>query len=382
MTIYEEYEDKLPPKALEEIKNKTQDMKKGKTENILERAVKKYEERKADPGEPVGTVSGQSFGESATQMTLRTFHFAGLAEGVSVVQGLPRLEELLEARKSPKAEVCRIKLKKEDENNREKAAEIAGRIEETTTEDIAEVKEKFNEEKIIVKFNEEKLKEKDLTVEEAAGKIKDKIRKKPEKIEDNKAVFNPKSSNLKSLRRYTKKVKNAYIKGIEGIKRATIVEKEDKEGETRYEIHTDGTNLKEILKLDEIDSQRTNSNSIREIKKVLGIEAARRMLFQEIKQSIEKQGLDIDQRHMMLFADTITRKGELHAMGRHGISGEKKSVLGRAAFETQMKHLLKAAQKGETDPLKGVAETTIVGQEMPLGTGSVNLRMTPKKPSD
>ncbi len=99
-------------------------------------------------------------------------------------------------------------------------------------------------------------------------------------------------------------------------------------------------------------------------------------------ESIEKQGLDIDQRHMMLFADTITRKGELHAMGRHGISGEKKSVLGRAAFETQMKHLLKAAQKGETDPLKGVAETTIVGQEMPLGTGSVNLRMTPKKPSD
>lgn len=377
MTIYEEYKDKLPPKTIEKIKEKTNDMNKKKTKKVLEKALDTYKKKKVPPGEAVGAVAGQSFGERATQMTLSTFHVAGLSKGVSVVQGLPRLEELMEVRKTPKAEICRIKLKEKYEKDREKAKQVAEDIEEIKVEEVAKVEERLNEEKIAVIFDEEKTKKHGINIEKATNKIKSKIRKKPEKLENNTAVFNPKSSNLKSLRRYTSKIKDTRIKGIKGIERATLVEKEDEKGKTTYEIQTDGTNLKQILKKEEINSQKTNSNSIRETKKILGIEAARNLLFREIKESIEKQGLSIDERHMMLFADAITRRGELNAIGRHGISGKKQSVLGRAAYETQMKHLLNAAQTGEKDPLEGIAERTALGIEMKAGTGSVNLRMNP-----
>jgi DNA-directed RNA polymerase beta' subunit len=71
----------------------------------------------------------------------------------------------------------------------------------------------------------------------------------------------------------------------------------------------------------------------------------------------------------------MTSKGEVKQIGRHGISGQKSSVLARAAFELTIQHLVNAAVKGETDPLKGVIENIIVGQSMPLGTGSVELFM-------
>ncbi|MBS7638543.1 DNA-directed RNA polymerase subunit A'', partial [Candidatus Bathyarchaeota archaeon] len=91
---------------------------------------------------------------------------------------------------------------------------------------------------------------------------------------------------------------------------------------------------------------------------------------------LEEQGLDVDIRHVMLVADIMTNSGEVQQIGRHGISGEKSSVLARAAFELTVQHLVNAAVKGERDPLKGVVENIIVGQSMPIGTGSVELFMT------
>jgi len=124
-----------------------------------------------------------------------------------------------------------------------------------------------------------------------------------------------------------------------------------------------------------VDPTRTITNNIHEIEKVLGIEAARQALINEIMNVLEEQGLDVDIRHVMLVADLMTRTGTVKQVGRHGVTGEKPSVLARAAFEVTVKHLLDAAARGERDELKGVAENVIIGQLIPLGTSMVKLIM-------
>ncbi len=374
--IYQKYEEELPEKLLEETKKETKDLNQKQTEKVMEEVLKEYKKRQVEPGEAAGAIAAQSIGERATQMTLKTFHVAGLSEGVSVVQGLPRLEELIETRKTPKKEVCRIRPKKEIEKNKEKVVKIAKKIEETKTNDIGKVEEDLVEEKIIIKPDMEKIEKLGIEMNEIAEKIKEKIRRKPEKIEKDKIIFKPKASTLKSLRRYVEKAENTRIIGIEGIEKATLVEKEEN-GETRYEIHTDGSNLKEVLKTDDIDPEKTDSNSIPEIYKTLGIEATRKMLYKELMEITEEY--NINKRHILLISDALTRSGRPTPIGRHGISGEKESVLARAAFEEQIKHLLKAAQKGEKDELKGVAENIIVGNPIPVGTGMVDLRIDLEK---
>jgi len=110
---------------------------------------------------------------------------------------------------------------------------------------------------------------------------------------------------------------------------------------------------------------------------VLGIEAAREAIIREIKNVLDEQGLDVDIRHIMLVADIMTWTGKVRQVGRHGVTGEKESVLARAAFEVTVRHLYDAAARGELDELKGVTENVIVGQIVPVGTGMVTLQMKP-----
>jgi len=160
------------------------------------------------------------------------------------------------------------------------------------------------------------------------------------------------------------------LKGIKGIKRV-LIQKENDE----YILHTDGSNLLEILKIKGIDPYRIYTNNISEIADVLGIEAARAAIIREAFQVLDQQGLDVDVRHVILVADLMTSTGRIRQIGRHGVSGEKSSVLARAAFEVTVKHLLDAASHGEEDALEGVTENVIVGQPIPLGTGIVELFM-------
>jgi len=99
------------------------------------------------------------------------------------------------------------------------------------------------------------------------------------------------------------------------------------------------------------------------------------MIIQEAHNTLSEQGLNVDLRHIMLVADVMTADGTVRAIGRHGVSGEKSSVLSRAAFEITVNHLLLASQRGEIDVLDGVAENIIVGQPVSLGTGAVELVM-------
>ena len=128
-----------------------------------------------------------------------------------------------------------------------------------------------------------------------------------------------------------------------------------------------------------MDKKRTSTNSIQEIYEVLGVEAARNSIIDEASKTLDEQGLTVDIRHIMLVADLMTNDGDVKAIGRHGISGRKSSVLARAAFEITAAHLLHAALTGEVDHLDGVAENIIVGQPVTLGTGAVNLVYAPNR---
>ena len=128
-----------------------------------------------------------------------------------------------------------------------------------------------------------------------------------------------------------------------------------------------------------MDRQRTTTNSVFEIYSVLGIEAARTAIIEEANRTLSEQGLNVDIRHIMLVSDVMTNEGVIQAIGRHGISGRKSSVLARAAFEITAAHLLRAAITGEVDELKGVAENIIVGQPITIGTGAVKTIYAPPK---
>ncbi len=142
-------------------------------------------------------------------------------------------------------------------------------------------------------------------------------------------------------------------------------------------IYTEGSNLEGVLGIPGADPARTTTNSVFEIYKVFGVEAARAALILEASRTLSEQGLGVDIRHLMLVSDVMTNEGDIRAIGRHGISGKKTSVLARAAFEITAAHLLRAAITGEVDELKGVAENIIVGQPITLGTGAVNLIYRP-----
>ncbi len=135
----------------------------------------------------------------------------------------------------------------------------------------------------------------------------------------------------------------------------------------------EGSDLERVLKVKGVDAIRTRTNNIYEVAETLGIEAARNLIIHEATETLGEQGLDVDVRHIMLVADIMTADGEVKQIGRHGIAGEKASVLSRAAFEVTTVQLLNAAVRGDVDALRGVTENVIVGQPIRLGTGDVEL---------
>jgi DNA-directed RNA polymerase subunit A" len=338
--------------------------------SIIEDCIKTYESSRVDPGEAVGTVAAQSLGEPGTQMTLNTFHYAGVAD-INVTLGLPRIIEIVDARKDPDTPVMRIYLDEESRASREKAEEIVKEIEGTTIESISKsLKIDVINMAIVVELDTYKMEKQGLTI----GDIKEKLYKlkKVETIEDEDNFLTLKAGDvsLMELRKFFNRVRSHQLKGIKSVKRALI----KKEGE-EYVIYTEGSNLGEAFKIPGVDITRSISNDIHEIQRVLGIEAARRSIVDEIKKTLEEQGLEVDIRHIMLLADLMTMEGEIKQIGRHGISGEKSSILARASFEVTTNHLMKAAKFGEIDPLSGVTENVIIGQPIPLGTGNVKLIM-------
>ena len=364
---------KVPVKIKNELRQKLRVVKtklsKEKLDTILAAVEQKYEEAQVEPREAVGIVAAQSIGEPGTQMTMRTFHYAGVG-AIYITLGLPRIIEIVDARKKLSTPTMKVKLVSEFASERNKAGKIAMEIEETHIRDIAKVKAAIDDMSVWIVLNATELKRRYIMSEEVEQTIKDiGTDLLVDVVGDGKLRIHVKDRSYHDLLRLEAKVSNTLVKGIDGIKRALV--RRDPSGE--YVLYTEGSALKKVLKVDGVDSRRTTTNNINEISDVLGIEAARNAIIEEMASTLDEQGLDVDPRHITLIADTMTMDGEVKQIGRHGIAGEKASVLSRAAFEVTVDNLLEAAMHGETDALKGVTENVIVGQPIKLGTGAIEL---------
>jgi DNA-directed RNA polymerase subunit A" len=323
-----------------------------------------------DSGEAVGIIAAQSIGEPGTQMTMRTFHYAGVAEQVPL--GLPRLVELVDARKEPKTQLTDIYLDKDISKSRDKALEIANNIEFIKFGDVCKLFENFESQEIRIKIDMNLLKMKAIEIKELMGVIQLIFEKSVKiKSKDNKIIIKL-DTTYQKLRKLSIKLASAPLKGVKGVTKANIIE-DRKTGE--YFIRVAGSNFSEIRKIKGVDFSRIYTNNVRELEKLLGIEAARMALYKELKQVMDLQGLTVDSRHIMLLADAQCARGFIEPVGRHGLSGRKSSVFARAAFEETVKHLVNASIEGEIDKLTGVTENIIIGQTINLGTGKVRLVM-------
>ena len=345
-----------------------------KLKYIVEKALEEYAKNLIDPTEACGIIGAQSIGEPGTQMTMRTFHYAGVAE-INVTLGLPRLIEIVDARSSPSTPMMNIYLRDEYRVNPDLAKEIANKIEITRLTDVADIEMDLVNITIAIKPNKKTMEKKGIVIDELLDRVQS-VRKLSAKIEKETVKVTLDEPGYKILQNTNETLKNLKIKGIDGIKRV-IIRKEPNEG---YVIYSEGSNLKEVLDIEGVDPYRTTTNDIHAVARELGIEAARNMIIHEANATLSEQGLNVDMRHIMLVADVMTADGTVRAIGRHGVSGEKSSVLSRAAFEITVNHLLLASQRGESDELNGVAENIIVGQPVNLGTGAIELVMNTRKP--
>ena len=340
---------------------------------ITEKAAEMCERRRMDPNESVGIMAAHSIGEPGTQMNMRTFHYAGVAN-VNVTSGLPRLIEIVDARRvpsTPSMTVPLVGIAAEDENV---ARHVSYEIETTTLLNVATLETDITNMRLIVRPDPRRMDDRGITMDDIYDRLnKIKVLRGLVQIEGYDIIITSDEPSYKKLQQIFDAAKTAKIKGIDGVSRAVL----SKEGST-WKIITEGSNLKEVMKVQGVDATKVKTNSILEVADVLGIEAARNLLINEGRDTLSAAGT-VDIRHIMLVADLMTNDGYVKAIGRHGISGRKSSVLARAAFEITAPHLLHAAMNGEVDNLEGVAENIIVGQPVTLGTGAVNLIYTPKR---
>lgn len=331
------------------------------------------------PFEAVGVIAAQSLGEPGTQMTMRTFHYAGVAEHVPT--GLPRLIEIVDAKKAPKKPITDIYLKSAYSRNQTEAEKIAAEISSIPINHVAQVADNLLERRILVRYSEKEGKALGVTfamvkkaLQEFEGMYRINDEKKAIIIQPKKKKAEDKEITARSVRKLSNKIRGIIVKGVKGLERAVVVK-----GPDGYFIRAAGYNVEGALANPAVDVKAIYTNNIKEIERIYGVEAARNAIVKEIKDVMEMQRLFIDVRHIMLIADAMTFCGEVKSIGRHGLSGEKVGVLGRAAFEETIKHLIDATVSSVEEKLIGVTENIIVGQTVPVGTGKIRLIMKAPK---
>lgn len=335
-----------------------------------------------EPGCAVGAIAGQSIGEPGTQMTLKTFHFAGVAS-MNITLGVPRLKEIINASKNISTPLIKAEIDNENYKNYQsmeqdydsvtEAYTIKGRIEKTYLRDIcSSLNEHYGSEELSLEIEIDFATITNLKLELTMDMIKTAI------SQENKIPIEHIMSRLNKIEIYInkdyyiynsvkRKILNTKISGIRTVTRCVV--NEDKPAE--YSLIIEGMGLLQVLGTQGIKTATTNN--IMEIAEVLGIEAAREAIINEVLYTMEKHGITIDKRHVDLLADTMTYKGEVLGITRFGIKKMKLSTLMLASFEQTSDHLFDAAMKGKKDLVKGVSESIIIGNHMNIGTGCVDL---------
>ena len=381
------------------------------------------------PGEQVGIIAAQSIGEPSTQMTLNTFHLAGVAAKSNVTRGVPRLKELLKVTQNPKAISLSISLKPEFRGSKEKARQVAQDLELTLLKDItiktavyydpSDTESTIEEDRELLAFYKlfEAEAEGNEGAEEAPAQTwsgwllrlemdRDRMFRKNISMDDvayvlrtrfgealhlvysdynsNKLIMRMRLpemmksglDDLVALKKFQSRIINGIVfRGIPGIKSVTFREDKDllelEDGAykqvTQYVLDTDGSNFLQVMNHPYVDATRISSSHVHDIYPVLGIEATRAVLINEITTLFEEAG--VNNRHLGLLCDVMTRAGRLMPADRHGINKTDIGPLAKASFEETEKILLNAALFGEMDPVTGVSSNIMMGQPIRGGTG-------------
>ena len=367
-SIYDEYND-IPVSLMDEIKELTKGLEQNEKKKVLNRVRDEYNKAKISPGEAVGIVTAESFGEPGTQMILRVFHFAGVAE-MSLSLGLARLIELFDARKTPSTPLTTIYLRHGYKSDLDKVKLIAASIKETDLKDITdEFSFNLTQFRIEVSLNKKEMRELKITETQVINILKENFKELDIKADDSMLKIKPKEKeSLTILYKLKERLKDVTMKGIKGVAQVTSVKKE-----SEYVIYCTTDNLKKVFEVEGVDITKTVANNPFVIADLLGIEAARQIIINEAIEVIKNQGLDIDIRHILFLADVMTNTGIIKGVTRTGITSEKESVLARASFETPIKHMVNASLVGEEDNLNSVIENVMLNQPVPLGTGLPDL---------
>ncbi|KAK9920884.1 hypothetical protein M0R45_029422 [Rubus argutus] len=370
-------------------------------EVFLDTCISRCHSKKIDAGTAIGAIGAQSIGEPVTQMTLKTFHFAGVAS-MNVTLGVPRIKEIIDGAKNIKTPIITTVL--ECDNNAMIARMVAGRIGSTNLGQVAksiDIKMTPRKASIVIKLDMIMIRDAQLSIDvdvvkESILKVP-RIKLKQENIEvpDNESLEVCPQDKTRGrlhfeLYRLKSILPNVIVKGIATVQSVIIDESEvkkdkedtavkgadvvDKREVKKYRLFAEGKGLLAVMNTEGVDACKTTSNDIIEVQQTLGIEAARICIIEEIKYTMKQHGMNIDDRHMMLLADVMTSRGQVLGMTRFGLQKMDKSVLMGASFERTDDHLFTACVKGAVDKIEGVSESIIMGIPMPIGTGMFKVK--------
>ncbi len=330
---------------------------------VLENVKGEYEDSQISPYEAIGVITAQSVGEPATQMTLNTFHFAGVGSGV---EGLPRLIEILDAKKNLKAPMMKLYLNDGKKMSEKDFKLLANKIKETKLKEFSKSVDVKSEEKSVeITLDMKKFKQLKVDVESIVSYLDKRVRKASEFDGTNKLIVKGKpAATLKELMTLKELTLASIVYGIKGVKEVSLIKENDE-----YLIITNGVALKQIANLPEIDQSRVYSNDVHKMSDQYGIEAARKVIITEFKEVVKSQGLSINERHLLLIADIMTYTGDVKGMTRFGIVNDKQNVFTRASFETPLKHIAKGAFQNEENTLNTITENVMTNQIVRVGTG-------------
>jgi len=358
-TANPDFPEYILDELLEIIPEKTKD---ADVKKIINNVNEEYNNSLISYNEAIGVITAQSVGAPSTQMTLNTFHFAGIAS--QSVEGLPRLIEILDAKKNLQGPMMKLYLKNKKTSENEFKL-IGEKIKETKLLEFTLTTDIDLDEKLVkIELDVKKLKKLEIKLESLISFLDKKIKKSAE-IENNFIIIKGKSTAvLKEIIAIKELALNSIVYGIKGIKDVSLL-KENGE----FMIVTQGSALKHILNMEEIDQSRVYSNDIFEMYENYGIEVARLTIINEMMEVVKSQGLSINERHVLLIADSMTFLGEVKGMTRYGIVADKLNVLTRASFETPLKHLSKGALMNEENKLSSITENVMTNQIINVGTG-------------
>lgn len=376
---------------LEEVTHKTSGITEKQLEVFIQTCFSRYRVKRVEAGTAIGAIGAQSIGEPGTQMTLKTFHFAGVAS-MNITQGVPRIKEIINGAKRISTPIITAELECNDNENA--ARVVKGRIEKTLLGQVAKsIKIVMTSRlaSIVIALDMETIQDAhlcinaDIVKESIVQTPKIKLKQQHIKVLDFRKleIFPPVDKSKIHFELYSLKnvLPMVIVKGIKTVERVVIAEKEKEKkkvkenGEKKkYRLLVEGTGLQAVMGAEGIDGCKTKSNHIFEVQQTLGIEAARICIIDEINETMKAHGMSIDKRHMMLLADLMTFRGEVLGITRFGIQKMDKSVLMLASFEKTADHLFNASVNGRDDRIEGVSECIIMGIPMPLGTGILKIR--------